>query len=81
MMRKLTTEEFIAKAKAVHGDKYIYDKSVYVNSKEKIIITCPMHGDFEQMPSNHMYGFGCNYCARDIVTSSRRMTFDDFVSW
>jgi hypothetical protein len=80
MMRKLTTEEFIAKAKAVHGDKYIYDKSVYVNSKEKVIITCPMHGDFEQTPSNHMYGFGCNYCARDIVTSSRRMTFDDFVS-
>ena len=41
MMRKLTTEEFIAKAKAVHGDKYIYDKSVYVNSKKKVIITCP----------------------------------------
>lgn len=79
-MRKLTTEEFIAKSKAVHGDKYIYDKSVYTNSKTKIIITCPAHGDFEQTPSNHMYGFGCNNCAKDVVSSSRRMTFEDFIS-
>lgn len=77
-MRKLTTEEFIAKAKAVHGDKYDYSKSVCFRSDKKITITCRKHGDFEQTPSNHMYG-GCNSCAREIVESARRITFDDFV--
>ena len=78
-MRKLTTEEFIAKAKTVHGDKYDYSKSLDLRSNQKVIITCPYHGDFEQTPSNHMYGFGCNSCAREVVESARRITFDDFV--
>lgn len=77
-MRKLTTEEFITKAKAVHGDKYIYDKSVYSGSKCKIQITCRKHGDFSQSAGNHMRGLGCALCARDITVSSRIITFDDF---
>ena len=37
-MAKLTTEEFIARAKAVHGDRYDYSKVEYVNNKTKVII-------------------------------------------
>ena len=44
MPRKLTTEEFIEKAKAKHGEKYTYEKVVYVNSGTKVIITCPEPG-------------------------------------
>lgn len=32
---KITTEEFIQRARKVHGNKYDYSKSEYVNSKTK----------------------------------------------
>ena len=48
--------------RAVHGDRYSYDKVVYVNSRTKVIITCPKHGDFTQIPSSHLNGKGCNSC-------------------
>lgn len=57
------TPDFIAKARAVHGDRYLYDKTVYENALSKVIITCPIHGDFEQTPNNHLSGFGCAHCA------------------
>ena len=43
-MKKLTTEEFINKAKEVHGDKYDYSKIEYVNMSTPVIIVCKEHG-------------------------------------
>lgn len=62
MPKRLTTQEFVAKAKLIHGDKYQYDKSVYTNNNVEIIITCPIHGDFKQRPRMHMSGCGCPEC-------------------
>lgn len=62
-MKRLTTEDFIKKAKAIHGDKYDYSKTVYVNQKTDVIITCPLHGDFKQRPNNHYMGAGCPVCS------------------
>lgn len=57
------TQSFIARAKEVHGDLYEYDKVVYVKSSQKVLITCPEHGDFEQSPNNHLSGLcGCKSC-------------------
>jgi len=42
----MTTEEFIKKAKKVHGDKYDYSKSVYTGYNNKITIICPIHGEY-----------------------------------
>lgn len=61
-MRKLTTEEFIAKARLVHGDKYDYSLTSYVGNRTKVIIICPIHGAFEQSPKLHLRGHGCNLC-------------------
>ena len=58
----MTTEEFIQKAKAVHGDKYDYSKVEYVNIKTKVCITCSEHGDFWQSPEKHLKGQGCPKC-------------------
>ena len=41
---QLTTEQFIEKARKIHGDKYDYSKVNYVNNRVKIIIICPKHG-------------------------------------
>lgn len=56
------TELFIINSKKINGDLYNYDKTVYVNSNTKVIITCRIHGDFLQKPPNHLYGQGCFEC-------------------
>lgn len=62
-MRKLTTEEFIQKAAAKHAGKYLYDRTVYVNQRTKVVISCPKHGDFEQLAVVHLSGgSGCPMC-------------------
>lgn len=58
-----TLEKFIEEARKVHGDKYDYSKTVYVKQSEKVIITCPIHGDFEQTPRKHLMGSGCRKCS------------------
>lgn len=61
--RRSNTEEFASKAIAIHGSKYTYGKSIYVGTDDKVIITCPEHGDFEQRPHSHLQGQGCPICS------------------
>ena len=62
--KKLTSEYFIRKAREFHGENtYDYSKVDYLNSRTKVRIVCPEHGDFEQTPNNHMKGNGCPGCA------------------
>ena len=61
-MRKLTTQEFIDRARAVHGDKYGYAFSVYQDSKTKLTVYCQEHGLFKQKPNSHLNGNGCPGC-------------------
>ena len=60
---QLSIEEFIARSIKVHSNKYFYSKSEYTTSKNKLVITCPIHGDFEQTPKVHLDGSGCPSCA------------------
>lgn len=55
-------EEFIEKAKKIHGDKYDYSKVEYVKANIKVCIICPEHGEFWQTPNNHLSGKGCHKC-------------------
>ena len=66
--KKLTTETFIEKSRKVHGDKYDYSKTEYVNNHTKVCIICPEHGEFWQRPQSHMDGHGCVKCyAKDCA--------------
>jgi protein-arginine kinase activator protein McsA len=71
---KLTTEEFISNATAVHGLRYDYSKSVYVTAKTPIEITCKTHGPFWQIPNNHTQGAGCPSCAPGMIFNT-----DEFI--
>ena len=71
-MPKLTTEEFIKKAREVHGDKYDYSKVEYVNAQTPVVIICPKHGEFLQRPSHHTDGRGCKKCATEITAAKLR---------
>jgi len=75
-----TTEEWIEKAKTVHGNKYDYSSVNYVNStKTKITIICTEHGKFEQMPRNHLNGNGCSECAKIFVSNKFAFTTEKFI--
>ena len=74
-----TTEEFIEQAKEIHGDKYDYSNVIYKTAKEKIIITCKIHGDFEQTSDCHLRGNGFDNCAWVIRIDKRKYTNDDFL--
>ena len=58
----MNCEEFISKAKKIHGDKYDYSKVDYITNKSKICIICYEHGEFWQKPNNHLNGNGCPIC-------------------
>lgn len=63
MRIRLTTEQFVKKAKLVHGDKYNYDLVNYINSQTKVKIKCNQCNKiFEQIPSSHLNGKGCSIC-------------------
>lgn len=83
-------QEFKEKGKQLHNNKYDYSNVVYVNSRTKVKIICPKHGEFEQLPSSHLQGNGCPECAKvwtsehknNHVTSSRKsrgMTTDEWI--
>lgn len=71
--KQLTTNEFIEKAKRVHGDRYIYDKTKYTTSQAYVILTCRIHGDFKQVARSHYAGRGngsdCYHCS--LITRRR----------
>lgn len=64
MNKGFTTEDFIRKSRQAHGDKYDYSKTVFLNARTKVCITCPIHGDFWQIPNSH-YSHGCPKCTND----------------
>lgn len=61
---KVTTKEFIERAKGIHGNRYDYSNTEYVNAKTKVGIICPVHGEFWQLPHSHLSGSGCPLCDR-----------------
>lgn len=66
-MKRLTTKQFVEKAKEIHGDKYDYSKIEYVNSHTKVCIICPVHGEFWQTPEKHLIRkHGCNLCSKPV---------------
>lgn len=55
-------EDFIKESQKIHNNKYDYSKVQYVNTKTKVCIVCSKHGEFWQLPSNHVRGAGCPRC-------------------
>ncbi len=60
--RTYTLDDFIRKAKEIHGDRYDYSLVKYNGSGNYVDIICPIHGVFTQLACNHLNGHGCNKC-------------------
>lgn len=78
-MRIYTTEKFIKKATSIHRGFYLYSKSIYVGDATSIVITCPIHGDFQQTPNNHYKGRGCKQCGIVRRDQAKKATLIDFL--
>jgi uncharacterized protein with PIN domain len=79
MSKRLTTEQFIEKAKKVHGDKYSYDSKQNYGYRNKVIIDCPIHGKFTQTFGNHLNGRGCKKCSNKTLSEQKRSTTNEFI--
>lgn len=79
--QKITTEDFVTKARKVHGDKYDYSKAEYKTGKSRILIGCPIHGKFFTTPYRHVVQkCGCQRCALKRVSNGNRSTTDKFIA-
>lgn len=65
-----TKDDFIEKAKLIHGGRYNFDKVNYVSSKTKVTVVCDLHGDFEIKPNGLLCGQGCPTCGNRIPPST-----------
>jgi very-short-patch-repair endonuclease len=77
--KRRSTEDFIKKAKEVHGDTYDYSKVDYKNADTKVSIICNTHGEFEQQAGSHLRGSGCRLCADVKLGDSKRFSHEMFI--
>lgn len=79
MGKRLSKEEFIKRAKEVHGNKYDYSNVEYINSHSKVIIKCKQHGEFSQKAYVHLNGHGCPICASNLIVDKNKLTTEEFI--
>jgi len=75
---KMRSTRFIEAAHNKHGDKYDYSKCVYQRNKEEVVIICPKHGEFKQIPNSHLNGRGCPQCGTEAIVTNLRLSFSEF---
>jgi len=73
MPKAKTTNEFIIQAKAIHGELFDYSLTEYIHWSKKVKIICKIHGELTIRPNDHIQGGGCNLCAIQKRTNSRKI--------
>lgn len=80
MSKKMAYPEFVKRAMLIHKNKYTYVEGSFNGSHCKIIIKCPIHGFFSQMPRKHIYqGQGCPKCAKIATGALKKLSTNDFI--
>jgi hypothetical protein len=69
--------DFISESVAIHKGHYNYDKAVYTGDSNRVVVTCLTHGDFNQVASSHLQGYGCKKCAVNVSKASQTFSTAD----
>lgn len=77
--RRRSQDQFEKEAREIHGDRYNYDDTIYVNKRQKITISCSIHGSWETIGQHHLKGGGCPKCAHDNHSKMMKMTNEEFL--
>lgn len=81
MTKRLSTQEFVKRAKVVHGDKYEYDDVIYINNHTKVKIFCKNCKEyFYQVPLSHLAGNGCEKCSYKFRANKKMLDLDTIIS-
>lgn len=75
-----TNAQFIAEARAVHGETFDYAQVEYVNARTHVTIGCPWHGRQRQLPDVHLEGTGCPRCRYDFAARTRTRSWESVLS-
>ena len=67
LFKRMSMETFLKRANSMHNFKYDYSQVQYKNIDTKIKIICPQHGEFYQLPDNHLSGCGCPKCQSSML--------------
>ena len=74
-----TQSQWIKLAVAKHGDAYLYNRVVYLNSQTGVYVVCPKHGEFQVTPACHLGGTGCRKCGIERCVASKLYTEADTI--
>lgn len=78
--KSMTRQEFAKFSSKIHHDAYDYSLVDYKNNKTKVKIICKRCGEiFEQLPLNHLNGYGCRKCGRLALPSAPTAAPDDAI--
>lgn len=79
--KRLNPESWINKAKDIHGDKFDYSLTKYINATTKLDIICPIHGLQTMLPHHHLQGYGCGKCGKEQINKSngRQLSTESFI--
>lgn len=75
-----TTKQFIIDAHKIHNDIYDYNRSIYTGCKNKILIGCKKHGEFNQTADDHLCGKGCKKCANEKLSMLKTINISHFLT-
>ena len=77
---KYTPENFKEIANVTHNNFYEYNKTLFTSVEDKVIITCPIHGDFSLKLGDHLTRKrGCRKCIGLKVSLNLRDSKEDFL--
>jgi len=79
MSKKLSTAEWIARAREKHGDRYDYRHVACTEGSDAVKIICPEHGPFTQLMCYHVSGRGCYECGRAKIEKARRLPVEEVI--
>lgn len=58
--KRLTQQQFIERIKDIKG--LSFEKTIYIDKRKKVIVTCKIHGDYETSAEILLKGHGCPKC-------------------
>lgn len=79
MVAKITQNEFIRRAKVVHGEKYDLTRTVYRSYNQSVDVGCPKHGVFSVRANHFLNGVGCPKCAHASTGKALQLTKEEFI--
>jgi hypothetical protein len=80
--KRLTIQQFIDKAKLLHGEKFDYSQTVYKNATTKLTIICKIHGEQTMLPHHHTNNksYGCAMCGKQAINRNKILTQEEFLN-